>query len=147
MTFDPGRRELMKAAAAGVAAGALGSLGGGSAQAEAGRARPSVKVAGYDYDRVRAIMDGRVGISDRDVFFHVDAGIEEPGDLRGKPVGTPGYGMSANTWIRGLLLDEYGVKPRLQPTATSSGARSSGTTRTSTVSRLTRCPRSLGQLR
>ena len=67
MTFDPGRRELMKAAAAGVAAGALGSLGGGSAQAEAGRAKPAVKVAGYDYDRVRAIMDGRVGIPDRDL--------------------------------------------------------------------------------
>ncbi len=47
----------------------------------------------------------------RNVFVHADAGIEKPEDLRGKRVGTPGYGMSANTWIRGFLLDEYGVKP------------------------------------
>ena len=46
----------------------------------------------------------------RNVFVHVDSGIEKPEDLRGKRVGTPGYGMSANTWIRGFLLDEYGVK-------------------------------------
>jgi len=45
----------------------------------------------------------------RNVFVHADAGIETPQDLRGKRVGTPGYGMSANTWIRGFLLDEYGV--------------------------------------
>ena len=128
-----------------------------------------IKIAGYDYDRVRAIMDGRVGVEDTEVdfhfediyavnryafgperryevtelglipfvskyinedfraytlipvfisrifrhrnfFVHVDAGIEKPEDLRGKRVGTPGYGMSANTWIRGFLLDEYGVK-------------------------------------
>ena len=46
----------------------------------------------------------------RNIFVHVDAGIEKPEDLRGKRVGTPGYGMSANTWIRGFLLDEYGLK-------------------------------------
>ena len=46
----------------------------------------------------------------RNVFVHVDSGIEKPEDLRGKRVGTPGYGWSANTWIRGFLLDEYGVK-------------------------------------
>ena len=130
---------------------------------------PAVKVAGYAYDRVRAVMDGRVAVEGagvdfhvediyalnryafgperkydvtelglipfvskyinedfraytlvpvfisrifrhRNVFVHVDAGIEKPEDLRGKRVGTPGYGMSANTWIRGFLLDEYGVK-------------------------------------
>ena len=128
-----------------------------------------IKVAGYDYDRVRAIMDGLVGTEGavvdfhveniyglnqsafgserkydvtelglipfvtkyinndfraytlipvfisrifrhRNVFVHVDAGIEKPEDLRGKRVGTTGYGMSANTWIRGFLLDDYGVK-------------------------------------
>ena len=47
----------------------------------------------------------------RNVFVHADSGIEKPGDLRGRRVGTPGYGMSANTWIRGFLLDEYGIKP------------------------------------
>jgi len=46
----------------------------------------------------------------RNIFVHVDSGIEKPQDLRGKRVGTPGYGMSANTWIRGFLLDEHGVK-------------------------------------
>ncbi len=44
------------------------------------------------------------------MFVHVDSGIEKPEDLIGKRVGTPGYGMSANTWVRGFLLDEYGVK-------------------------------------
>ena len=47
----------------------------------------------------------------RNIYVHVDSGIEKPEDLRGKRVGTPGYGMSASTWIRGFLLDEYGVKP------------------------------------
>jgi 4,5-dihydroxyphthalate decarboxylase len=46
----------------------------------------------------------------RNIYVHVDSGIEKPEDLRGKRVGTPGYGMSASTWIRGLLLDEYGVR-------------------------------------
>lgn len=128
-----------------------------------------IKIAGYDYDRVRAIMDGQIGIEGakasfnieniyalnsyafgsekkyevtemglipyitkyinddfrdytlipvfisrtfrhRNVFVHADSGIEKPEDLRGKKVGTPGYGMSANTWIRGFLLDEYGIK-------------------------------------
>ena len=46
----------------------------------------------------------------RNIYVHVDSGIETPQDLRGKKVGTPGYGMSASTWIRGMLLDQYGVK-------------------------------------
>jgi 4,5-dihydroxyphthalate decarboxylase len=46
----------------------------------------------------------------RNIYVHADSGIEKPQDLRGKRVGTPGYGMSASTWIRGMLLDEYGVK-------------------------------------
>ena len=46
----------------------------------------------------------------RNIYVRVDSGIEKPEDLRGKRVGTPGYGMSASTWIRGMLLDEYGVK-------------------------------------
>ena len=128
-----------------------------------------IKVAGYDYDRVLAIKDGRVGIKGtevsfdtkdiyavsrhafgpdqkyevtelglipfirmyinkgyrdytlipifisrtfrhRNIFVHVDSGIDKPEDLRGKTVGTPGYAFSANTWIRGFLLDEHGVK-------------------------------------
>jgi 4,5-dihydroxyphthalate decarboxylase len=128
-----------------------------------------IKMAGYDYDRVHAIMDGTVKhegfkitfikeniydlsvaafgpekkyevteiglipyitryINDdyrdytlipvfisrtfrhRNVFVRADAGIEKPEDLIGKIVGTPGYGFSSHTWIRGFLLDEYGVK-------------------------------------
>ena len=128
-----------------------------------------LKLAGYDYDRVAPIRDGKVAIEGADVNFevsniyamnkstfgpeqkyevleiglipyitryindgfrdytlipvfisrtfrhrniyvHTDSGIETPEDLKGKRIGTPGYGMSSNTWIRGMLLDEYGVK-------------------------------------
>jgi 4,5-dihydroxyphthalate decarboxylase len=159
------RRNFIKTS---LAVGALGALPSGVGQAaEAEKAK--IKIAGYDYDRVRAIMDEQVGIEGadlsfhyediyavsryafgpkrkydvtelglipfitrytnddfraytpipvfisrvfrhRNIFVHTDAGIETPQDLRGKRVGTPGYGMSANTWIRGFLLDEYGIK-------------------------------------
>lgn len=128
----------------------------------------SIKVAGYDYDRVQAIKDGDVSIDGVDVSFVVqdvyavnksafgpdkkyevteiglipfitryinedfrdyvlipvfisrtfrhrnlyvnaDSDIKKPSDLKGKTIGTPGYGMSATTWIRGFLSDEYGV--------------------------------------
>jgi 4,5-dihydroxyphthalate decarboxylase len=45
----------------------------------------------------------------RNLYVHVDSGIEKPEDLRGRKVGTPGYGSSANTWVRGMLQDQYGV--------------------------------------
>jgi 4,5-dihydroxyphthalate decarboxylase len=169
MGYKVRRRALLKTALSG--AGAVAAFGGSAVAAAAEPTpRPRVGVAGYDYDRVRAIMDGEIGIPGtevafareniyalnrlafgperkyevtelglipyvskfinegfraytlipvfisrtfrhRNVFVHVDAGIEKPEDLRGKRVGTPGYGMSANTWIRGFLLDEYGVKP------------------------------------
>jgi 4,5-dihydroxyphthalate decarboxylase len=61
----------------------------------------------------------------RNIFVHADSGIERPEDLRGKRVGTPSYGASSNTWIRGMLLDEYGVKAEdmhwIEATATSDG--------------------------
>ena len=163
------RRNFMKiSAAAGAAVGTLGLLGGREGQASQTE-KQQIKIAGYDYDRVRAIVDRTVGLPGanvsfdfqdiysvnqsafgperkyevtelgmipyitkyinedyrayslipvfisrifrhRNVFVHVDAGIEKPSDLRGKRIGTPGYGSSANTWIRGLLRDEYGVK-------------------------------------
>ena len=140
-----------------------------STQVKETNTRLELKIAGYDYDRVNAIRDGKVSIEGaevsfsveniyglnnyvfgpekkyeitemglipyisqyvnndfrdytlipvfisrifrhRNVFVHTDSGIEKPEDLIGKRVGTPGYGMSANTWIRGFLLDEYGVK-------------------------------------
>jgi 4,5-dihydroxyphthalate decarboxylase len=168
------RRDVMKGAATAATAAAVGLVQNRQAQAQAAESARSndggdVKVAGYDYDRVRAIMDGQVGIPGvkvsfhyediyavnqhafgtdqkyevselglipfitkfsnndfrgyslvpvfisrvfrhRNVFVHADSGIERPEDLAGRRVGTPGYGMSANTWIRGFLLDEYGIK-------------------------------------
>lgn len=164
------RRQFLKTAV-GVAAGSS-LLGSQRLQATENptKAKGSViKVTGYDYDRVHAIMDGRVGINGaeisfdtqdiygvtkhafgpskkyeiteiglipflrkyvnegfsdytlipvfisrtfrhRNVFVRAGSGIKKPEDLRGRKVGTPGYGFSANTWIRGFLLDEYGVK-------------------------------------
>ena len=158
------RRDFIKLAGLGAAATSAGSLA-----ASDGAELPGIKVAGYDYDRVKGIMDGRAGVPGhsvtfhyediyavnrlafgddktyevteiglipyvtkfvnegfrdyllvpvfisrvfrhRNVFVHADSGIEKPEDLRGRIVGTPGYGMSANTWIRGFLKDEYGVE-------------------------------------
>jgi len=45
----------------------------------------------------------------RNIYVHADSGIEKPEDLRGKRIGTPGYGSSANTWVRGMLQDQYGI--------------------------------------
>ena len=182
---DVNRRDLMKTAATGVAAGALSALGCGTSRAAAAD-KLRVKVAGYAYDRVRAIQDGRLGLDGCDASFHVediyrlnqnvygparkyevsetglipyvtkyandnfraytlipvfisrifrhrnifvrtDRGIEKPEDLRGKRVGTPGYGMSAATWIRGFLQDIHGVKPEdmhwIETRASSDGGK------------------------
>jgi 4,5-dihydroxyphthalate decarboxylase len=47
----------------------------------------------------------------RSIFVHADAGIEHPSQLKGKRVATPGYSSTSLQWIRGLLQDEYGVRP------------------------------------
>ncbi|MGI9524611.1 MAG: ABC transporter substrate-binding protein [Hyphomicrobiaceae bacterium] len=47
----------------------------------------------------------------KSIFIHVDAGIRTPSDLKGRRVGTPGYSSTSLTWIRGLLEDEYDVRP------------------------------------
>ena len=161
------RRNLLKTVGIGaIAAPFAGGLGATENTSQEGL---QVAVAGYDYDRVKGIMDGRSGIKGANVSFHYediysvnelafgqekpyevselglipyvnkfinndfrdytlipifisrvfrhrnifirsDSGIEKPEDLKGKRVGTPGYGMSANTWIRGLLKDQYGVE-------------------------------------
>src|ERR1700704_4461468 len=38
--------------------------------------------------------------------------IKTPADLKGKTMGMPESQMTANVWIRGMLDEEYGVKPR-----------------------------------
>jgi 4,5-dihydroxyphthalate decarboxylase len=45
------------------------------------------------------------------VFVSARSGIREPRDLVGKRVGVPEYQLTAPTWIRGILQDEYGVDP------------------------------------
>ena len=47
----------------------------------------------------------------KSIFIRTDRGIESPEDLRGKTVGTAGYSSTSLTWIRGMLQDEYGLKP------------------------------------
>jgi 4,5-dihydroxyphthalate decarboxylase len=47
----------------------------------------------------------------KSIFIHTDRGISRPEDLKGRRVGTPGYSSTSLTWIRGMMSDEYGVKP------------------------------------
>ncbi len=47
----------------------------------------------------------------RSIFVHADAGIDHPSKLKGKRVATPGYSSTSLQWIRGMLQDEYGIKP------------------------------------
>jgi 4,5-dihydroxyphthalate decarboxylase len=45
------------------------------------------------------------------IYIRTDRGIKAPADLRGRLVGVPEYQMTAALWVRGLLADEYAVKP------------------------------------
>ncbi len=45
------------------------------------------------------------------IYIRADRGIARPEDLAGKLVGVPEYQMTAAVWIRGILQDQYGVKP------------------------------------
>ena len=165
------RREFIKAGAFTVGtAGALSVCGLASAQAAGKSKGLSLSMAGYNYDRTRALIDGRakiegcdtqfqeMGIGDintnvfsgpqtldvteiglhpfmlayandgfrdyallpifplrlfrhKSVFIRTDRDIKRPEDLRGKTIGTPGYSSTSLTWIRGIIQDEYGVKP------------------------------------
>ena len=37
--------------------------------------------------------------------------IRTPEDLKGKIIGVPEYQITANVWIRGILQDEFGIRP------------------------------------
>ena len=45
------------------------------------------------------------------IYIRSDRGIAGPEDLKGKLVGVPEYQMTVALWMRGLLQDEYGVRP------------------------------------
>lgn len=45
------------------------------------------------------------------MFVNTDSGISSPADLAGKKVGVPEYQITATVWQRGIIEDEYGVKP------------------------------------
>jgi len=46
------------------------------------------------------------------IYVRTGAGIERPQDLKGKRVGTTQYGATAIVTIKGMLEDEYGVRPQ-----------------------------------
>ena len=45
------------------------------------------------------------------IYIRTDRGIREPADLKGKRIGLPEYQITAVVWLRGIMQDEYGVKP------------------------------------
>ena len=46
------------------------------------------------------------------IFVREDSPFNEPAQLKGKRVGIPGWLNTAGLWARGILSDEYGVKPQ-----------------------------------
>jgi 4,5-dihydroxyphthalate decarboxylase len=45
------------------------------------------------------------------IYIRTDRGIDSPQALAGKTIGLPEYQITANVWIRGILQDDFGVKP------------------------------------
>ena len=43
------------------------------------------------------------------IYVNAESGVDAPGDLAGKRVGTPEYEMTAGVWQRGILADFHGV--------------------------------------
>ena len=67
----------------------------------------------------------------RSIFIRKGSGIEAAEDLKGRKVATAGYSSTSLTWIRGVLQDEYGVRPdelRWIISSKDSSAKDSGKT-------------------
>lgn len=45
------------------------------------------------------------------IYVRLDRGIDKPEDLAGKRIGMAEYQQSANVWVRGILEQDFGVKP------------------------------------
>ncbi|MFC1788352.1 ABC transporter substrate-binding protein [Thermodesulfobacteriota bacterium] len=165
------RREFIKASALTVGAAGVSFVGGPVPVQAAGKSKGlSLSMAGYKFDRTKALIDGRVkiegcgiqfqesGIGDintnlfsgpqtfevteiglhpfmlayanegfrdysllpifplrlfrhKSVFIRTDRNIKKPEDLRGKKIATAGYSSTSLTWIRGILQEEYRIKP------------------------------------
>ncbi|OZI61003.1 4,5-dihydroxyphthalate decarboxylase [Bordetella genomosp. 11] len=45
------------------------------------------------------------------VYVRTDRGIRSGADLAGKKIGLPEYQITANVWIRGILQDDFGLRP------------------------------------
>jgi 4,5-dihydroxyphthalate decarboxylase len=45
------------------------------------------------------------------IYVNRSAGIARPADLRGKRVGTMQYQLTLNVWLRGILEEDFGVRP------------------------------------
>lgn len=45
------------------------------------------------------------------IYIRTDRGIDDPSKLSGRKIGLPEYQITANVWIRGILEEEYGVRP------------------------------------
>lgn len=58
------------------------------------------------------VFPGWVFSPHTETLVNIGAGIESPGDLKGKRIGVPEYAVAAITWIRHALESEYGVRPQ-----------------------------------
>ena len=45
------------------------------------------------------------------VYLRADSPIQKPQDLKGKRIGVGDYQMTAAVWVRGFLMNDYGVQP------------------------------------
>jgi 4,5-dihydroxyphthalate decarboxylase len=71
----------------------------------------SISVAGGDLHYIAIPVFLSRAFRHTSIYVRTDRGIDSPSDLRGRRIGVAEYQLSANVWFRGILEDEYGVKP------------------------------------